>query len=307
MFNSASNFVEGVDNAFIIIFSISIFFLVGITAVMIYFLIRYNKKRNPKATQIKENTTLEVIWLVVPLVIVMFMFYYGYIGYKPMRNPPSDAIEIKVTGKMWSWIFEYPGKKVSDELWVPLNKPIILKMYSLDVTHSLYIPSFRIKEDVVPGMETFMWFIPTLEGEYDILCAEYCGLRHSYMMSKIHVMPQDAYEKKIASLSIRTNREEHLGFKIMQANACGGCHSSDGTKLVGPSFKKLFGGQRIVSVDGKEQKITVDSAYIYQSIVEPDAQVVKGYNKGIMRSYKSSIKEEDLQQIIQFFKLPDEE
>ena len=161
MNSGASNFAQGVDMAFYVILGISVFFLVGITATMIWFVIRYSRKRNPVAKNIKDNTKLEIIWTVIPTILVLVMFYYGWIGYMPMKRVPNGAIEIKATGRMWSWQFVYENGKSSNILVVPLNKPVKLNLYSPDVLHSLYIPSFRIKEDVVPGLNNIMWFTPT--------------------------------------------------------------------------------------------------------------------------------------------------
>ena len=157
-----------------------------------------------------------------------------------MRNAPKDAMVVKVIAKMWTWEFEYPGNKISKELTVPLNKPVKLEMTSLDVIHSLFIPAFRVKEDVLPKMTTTIWFIPQREGVYEILCAEYCGLRHSYMEAKAKVVSQAGYDAWYAALPLKAASEPE-GLAIMKKNACMGCHSLDGTKLVGPSLKGIFG------------------------------------------------------------------
>src|SRR5210317_1455271 len=147
MNSEASNFVAGVDQSFYIILGISAFFLVGITFTMIFFVIKYRKKKNPVATNIKGNNTLEIIWTVIPTILVLIMFYYGWIGYKPMREKPKNAITIEAHAQMWSWTFEYEDGRRNLELVVPINKPVILDLISHDVVHSLYIPAFRIKED----------------------------------------------------------------------------------------------------------------------------------------------------------------
>ena len=194
MFSGASNFSAGVDQTFAFILAVAFFFLIGITATMIYFAIRYNRKRHPKATQVKDNMILEVVWTVIPVILVMFMFYYGYTAFIPERNIPKDAMPIKVTGRMWNWTFDYGNGKIrKDTLVVPLNKAVQLNMNSLDVTHSLYIPAFRIKEDLVPGQQTNMWFIAQEKGTYDILCAEFCGLRHSYMEGRVVVLDEPEF------------------------------------------------------------------------------------------------------------------
>ena len=298
--NPASNFVEGVDLAFKVIFGISIFFLAGITAVMLFFVFRYRRSKHPKAVQFKDNNILEITWTVVPLILVLLMFYFGYVAFSPQRNVPKDAMPVTVISKMWAWSFEYEGGKESDVLVVPLNKPVKLNLTSLDVIHSLYIPAFRIKEDCVPGKENYMWFIGQREGEYDILCAEYCGLRHSYMEAKARVVPEVEFEKWLKELPSKA--EEPEGLTIIKKNACTGCHSLDGSKLVSSSFKGLYGKTTTVVTDGRERQVTVDDAYLKTSIYEPDKDLVKGLPKGVMKSYKTLISEDELNKVIDYIK-----
>lgn len=298
--SGASNFVQGVDLTFIIILGISVFFLVGITAVMIYFVIRYSRKRNPKATNIEGNNTLEILWTAIPLVLVLVMFYFGWLGFRPMRNVPEGAIQVKAIGQMWAWSFEYENGKKSAELVVPLDKPVKLNLTSLDVIHSLYIPAFRIKEDVVPGKHNFMWFTAQEEGEYNIFCAEMCGDRHSYMLSKVKVLPEADYNTWLASSDAPVN--EPPGLTLMKQNACVTCHSQDGSRIVGPSFKGLFGKKEIVITNGVEREINIDEEYIKRSVYEPNADVVKGFSPGLMPSQKDKLTDEDVQKIVDYMK-----
>jgi cytochrome c oxidase subunit 2 len=296
----ASNFVEGVDLAFKVIFGISLFFLVGITAVMLWFLYRYNRKRHLVAVQVKENMWLEFTWIVVPLILVMLMFYYGYVAFSPMRNVPKDAIPVKVIGKMWSWTFEYEGGKQSPTLVVPINKAVKLNLHSDDVLHALYIPAFRVKEDVVPGKDNYLWFMATQEGEFDILCTVFCGIRHSYMEAKAKVVPYAEYEAWLKALPDKAS--EPAGLSVLKKNACTGCHSIDGSKLVSTTFKGFYGSTSKVTTNGKERQVTVDDAYIRTSIYEPDQDQVVGYPKGLMKTYKGLVTEEELTQVIDYLK-----
>jgi len=305
MFQGASNFAQDVDNVFMFIVAISTFFLVGLTITMIWFVIKYNRKRNPKPTQIKDNMTLELTWMIIPLIIVLAMFYYSYKVYKPMRNAPDDAMVVRVTGQMWDWSFEYENGKVSYEMYLPVNKPVKLLLYSPDVIHSFYIPAFRIKEDMVPGKENQMWFIPTVEGSFDVLCAEYCGLRHAFMLSKAIIIPEEEFEVWLAEEPPVT--VESIGMKILRNNACLSCHSLDGAKLVGPTFQNLYGEPRLVVMAGQEMTMVADSTYIYDAIVDPDKELVKGFGPGVMRSYRNVIPHEDIVALIEYFRFLKEE
>ncbi|GAB4330482.1 MAG: cytochrome c oxidase subunit II [Bacteroidales bacterium] len=297
MFSDASNFVHGVDLSFAVIFGISLFFLIGITAVMIYFVFRYSKKRNPNPTTIQHNTRLEVIWTVIPTILVVVMFWYGWMGYKPMREIPDDAIPITAYAQMWSWQFEYENGKTSDTLVIPKDKPVVLNLVSRDVLHSLYIPAFRVKEDVVPGQEEQMWFIGQKEGDYDIFCAEYCGDRHSYMLSQVSVVPEQEYNTWLSTVSA-----DPPGLAVLKKNACLSCHSLDGSRIVGPSFLAIWGKTETVITNGEERQVVVDAEYIAHSIKEPNADVVKGFNPGLMISYKELVSDEEIEDIIEYFK-----
>ena len=300
MASPVSNYVEGVDLAFKVIFGIGIFFLVGITTVMIIFVIRYRKENHPKAVQIKDNNILEITWTVIPLLLVLLMFYFGYVGFIPQTRIPADAMPVKVIGKMWTWSFVYEGDKESPVLVVPINKAVRLNLYSPDVIHSLYIPAFRIKQDIVPGKDNSMWFIAGQEGEYEILCTAYCGLRHSYMESKVRVVKEEEFNRWLKAIPSASSEPE--GLTIIRKNACNGCHSLDGSRLVSASFKGLFGKKEIVITDGKEHEVTVDDAYIKTAVYEPEKDLVKGFPKGVMKSYKDLIHEDELNKIIDYLK-----
>lgn len=309
MYSNASNFAKGVDSAFLLIISISILFLIGLTIALIVFIIRYNHKKNPVATQIHGSTFLEVLWTVVPVILVLIMFYYGWKGFFPMKEKaPKDAFPIKTVARMWSWSFQYPNGRITDSLYIPKGKAVKLNLVSQDVIHSLFIPAFRVKQDLVPGNNMVMWFIPEKEGHYDIFCAEYCGLRHSYMYSAAIVMGDSAFNKWYAdttqavAASSAEARPGAKGLEVIKKNGCLACHSLDGSKIVGPSYKGLFGKMETVETNGAERQINVNDEYIKRSIYDPNADVVKGYNKGMMISYKETIKEEEIKEIIEFFK-----
>jgi len=295
---NASNFVEGVDFTLYLILGISVFFLLGITVVMVYFLFRYSKKRNPVATNIEHDNRLEIIWTVIPTILVIVMFYYGWANYKPMLKAPDDAIEIDAVGQMWKWTFIYGDGKQSDSLVIPLDKPVKLNLISKDVNHSLYIPAFRVKQDVVPGVDNMMWFTGQRIGNYDILCAEYCGQLHSYMLTTVSVVDQSDYDTWLITKQDTSN--EHPGLTVLKKNACLSCHTQDGSRLVGPSFKGVFGKTETVLVDGTETEIVVDRDYIIESIKNPNAKIVEGFQPGLMISYEGTISDEDINHIVDY-------
>ncbi len=290
---------QGGDFSLYLILGISLFFLVGITVVMIYFVIRYRKSKSPKGTNIDHNNTLEITWTVIPTILVLIMFYYGWAGYKPMINVPDNAIEIEAHGQMWSWWFVYPNGKRSDTLVVPLNEPVKLNLISHDVIHSLSIPAFRVKQDVVPGKNNWMWFAGSVLGSYDIFCTEYCGLRHSYMLSKVNVTSEHEYTRWLTEKSAAAS-DEHAGLTVIKNNACLGCHSLDGTKLVGPSFKGIWGITETVNTPSGDKTITVNEEYIKRSLIDPNGEIVDGYNKGLMIPYQLS--DEDFNNLIDYLK-----
>jgi cytochrome c oxidase subunit II len=192
--------VTQIDNAFIYIIGVSLVILTLITIAMIYFVFRYSRKRNPKPTDIRGNWFLELIWTIIPTAIALSMFYIGWTSYISLRDVPPDAIQIKVAGEMFAWVFEYPnGKEVYEEMVVPVGKPIKMNVTSSDVLHSFFVPAFRIKVDAVPEMTTYAWFLPDSIGTYDILCAEFCGTGHADMTGRIKVVSEEEYNTWLAA------------------------------------------------------------------------------------------------------------
>jgi len=274
MFLGPSNTTGRVDAAFIFIVVCCVILLAVVTACMVVFLIKYNRKRHPRPEDVKDNTLLEIAWTVAPTVLVIFMFYFGWVNFEFIRNPPADAMTIRVTARQWSWLFDYDNGRQSTELYVPEGKPVKLIMTSVDVLHCLYIPAYRIKEDCVPGMKTHLWFTAKGTGTYDIFCSEYCGVGHSHMRSKVVVMTPDGFEKWYKE---KPEAAADAGLRLMQAKGCLGCHSLDGTAKIGPTFKGLRGRSETLIIAGKEKAIIVDDAFIREHILDPRSVTVKGY------------------------------
>jgi cytochrome c oxidase subunit 2 len=246
---------------------------------MVYFVIRYRKKRNPQPSDIHENTWLEIIWTVVPTLLVLTMFYYGLTGFNFLKKVPVDAMKVKVIARQWSWLFEYENGVKSAELKVPVGKPVKLSLTSQDVIHGFYIPAFRIKQDVVPGMTNTLWFQPTGVGTFDVFCTQYCGLQHAKMVTKIVVLPVEEFNQWVqkGKEEIEAAKDKPRGAQLFQEKGCMACHSIDGTPRVGPTLKGLFGKTVIVMTEGKERNIAADEAYLRRSILEPNADAVKGF------------------------------
>lgn len=302
MFTGASNLAEGVDKTFIFIFTIASVFIIGITVFMIYTVIHFSRKKGVPAKQFTSSIKLEILWTVIPLILVMVMFYFGWAGFAPMRNVPEGAMEVTAIGRMWEWEFDYGNGMKSKELVLPVNKPVKVNLKSPDVNHSLFIPAFRVKEDVIPGYDNYLWFIPTTVGEYEILCTEYCGLLHSSMLSKAKVMEQDQYDKWFIDFKAAAIKPEPDGYLLLRNTGCIACHSIDGNKLVGPSFRGLYGSERIITNQDGQKSATANDEYIIRSIYEPDYEIVNGYSKGLMKSYKDVLKDKDIQIIIDYLK-----
>lgn len=197
MFDDVSNFVNSVDAIFLFTLIVSVFFLLLITFLMLFFVIKYNRKRTPKGKNIHGNVALEITWTAIPTILVLIMFWFGWQGYKETIDVPEGALPVKVTAQMWKWSFEYENGKKTDTLYVPVNQPVKLILHSNDVNHSFFVPAFRLKKDVFPNRERIAWFEAKEIGKYNIACAEYCGLNHSYMYSKIIVIPKEDFQNWI--------------------------------------------------------------------------------------------------------------
>lgn len=296
----SGNAAATVNNVFLFLLIISVVLLISITATMVYFVFRYSRKNNPSPENIPSNMALEITWIVLPTILVLSMFYYGWSGFKVMRTVPENAMEVNVTGRQWSWQFEYANGKKSDELMVPAGKPVKLIITSADVNHSLFIPAFRIKEDAIPGKVNYLWFHPEKEGQFDLFCTEYCGTGHSSMVSKVIVMSSDKFSEWL-NTGAESAAAPPPGLELLKDKGCLGCHTTDGTPRVGPTFKGIFGRQVTVITEGEERTITVDEAYLKRSILDPDEDVVKGF-PDIMPEQRDNLNEEEGEQIIQYLK-----
>jgi len=283
---------QAVDTAFYVIFGISGVALLGVMAAMLWFAWRYNRKRCPVPLSQKDhNVWLEITWTVIPTVLVMLMFWYGWEGYLSLRRIPDEAMHIKGAGRMWSWLFTYDNGRTADKLYVPVGRPVKIELTAEDVLHSFYVPAFRVKRDMVPGMTNWVWFTADRPGSFDLFCAEYCGVGHSQMVTTVEALPEAEFSAWLEEKPVEG------GQALLQKHGCLGCHSLDGSRLVGPTFQGIAGRRVDVVSGGQEQTLMTDADYLRRSILEPNDEIVEGYPPA-MPSYAGRIPDEELTAII---------
>jgi len=301
----ASTLSGNVDSLFYFIFWASVFFFILIVGLSLYFIIRYRRRagREEATSHRGYNVKLEVIWTLVPIILVFIVFVWGFKTYMKMQVVPRDAVEIKVTGRQWMWVFDYPnGRNSLNELTVPVGQPIKLLLSSDDVIHSFYAPQFRVKQDVLPDRYTIAWFQAKRTGTFDLYCAEYCGNGHSQMRGTIKVVSEDDY----ASFLEGGGAEEGgggmslvaLGKQTFTSRACHTCHTVDGSASVGPTLQNLYDHQVTLS---NGQTITADENYIRQSILDPGSQVVQGFQP-VMPTFQGLLSDRQIDGLIAYIK-----
>lgn len=290
------------DWLFHFILWICIFFTVLVTGLMVAFVWSYRRRPGVVAEKTAtHHTALELTWTILPSLILVMIFYFGVNGFIEQYSAlPRNAREVQVTGQKWKWLFQYPNGLIDGDLHVPVDEPTTLVLRSEDVLHSLFIPAFRTKMDVVPGRYRKMWFNPTEVGTYQIFCAEYCGQNHSGMLAQVVVHTAADYEKWLRTQeeTLLNKDPKELGADLYKSRGCMQCHSTDGTKGIGPSFKGIYGHQQPLS-DGTS--VLVDENYIHESIMEPQAKVVQGFAP-VMPTFKGKLKDKEIAGIIEFIK-----
>lgn len=288
--------VQAVDNAFNFILGISVIMLLLITGLMIYFVIRYSRKRCPVPLSQKDhNLWLEIVWTTIPTILVMAMFWFGWEGFLTLQRIPDDAIQVDATARMWSWKFTYDSGKSSDKLYVPVGTPVKVKLESLDVLHAFYAPAFRVKRDVVPGMTTWVWFKAEETGSYNLFCAEYCGVGHADMITTIEAIPPPKFNQWVMF-----DQPPVVGGKILlDQYGCLGCHSLDGSESVGPTLQKIAGRVTKVERNGENVELQADRNYLRRAILDPESEIVQGFSP-IMPPFAGVIPAPDLERILDF-------
>ena len=284
---------EAIDPVFMFIFGACLVLLLGITAAMVIFVVRYHRSRAPQPTsQVESSLWLEIVWTLLPTLLVLAMFWYGWKEYLVLRTVPKGALEVTATARMWSWNFTYANGTTSPRLYVPVGKPVRVNLVATDVIHGFFLPAFRVKRDVVPGMSNYAWFVANKPGSYDLFCSQYCGTGHSAMITTVEVLPVKEFGEWLEHGPGGVKKETRIdGKKLAREKGCLGCHSLDGAPGVGPSFKGIMGRSETVVTKGAERTITVDEAYLRRSIQEPQADVVKGFQP-IMPAFGDLSKDE---------------
>jgi cytochrome c oxidase subunit 2 len=261
---------------------------------MIYSLFVFRRRRGETGDgmHVEGNTTLELLWSSVPLVVVVVFSVIGGSNLADTLRRDPNASVVKVTGIQWSWRFEYPADPetglvvVSDELHLVVGKPVLLRMTSSDVIHSFWVPEFRVKQDVVPGRFTELSITPTRAGDYEVRCAELCGTAHYDMEKPVIVTSQEEYNAWIAEelekAKVAAATPEGLGQLLVQQNGCAGCHTIDGSPNSGPTWFGLFGSE-VELADGSV--VIADEAFITESIRDPQAKIVAGFETQQMVQY----------------------
>jgi cytochrome c oxidase subunit 2 len=299
----ASTFASDVDSLYYFIYWTSLVFFVLIVGAMLVFVVRYRRRSETETTpKLDHNNTLEIFWTVAPSALLLVMFLWGFRTFLHLRSAPPGAMEIQVTAQQWQWGFTYPDGTFTADLGVPVNEPIRLVMSSKDVIHSFWAPDFRQKEDVLPNRYTTTWFEATQTGVFPLFCSEYCGKGHSEMITKIKVMNREEYQNWLLTGGLGDISKMPLkdqGALFYKARGCIACHNVDTDAVkVGPSWKGIY-GHTVEFRDGRSA--VVDENYIRKSIMDPDADIVKGFNGG-MPSFRGQLKDEQVNALIAYIK-----
>jgi cytochrome c oxidase subunit II len=293
----ATAHAEQVDTLFFFLLLVSGFFIALIGGTLVYFAIKYRRRSDAdRPGETPSSLKLELTWSLIPLAIALVIYVWGAQLYFSWARPPDDCMEIYVVGKQWMWKFQHlRGQREINELHVPVNQSVKLTMISQDVIHSFFVPAFRIHQDVLPGRYTTVWFQATKPGKYHLFCSQYCGTDHSKMIGTVIVMEKSDFETWLNAGGDGSMAAE--GRKLFQKLQCVTCHSADASARA-PVLEDLFGGT-VHLKDGRT--VQADDAYIRESILDPDAKIVAGFQP-IMPSYKGQIDEEEIAQLTAFIK-----
>lgn len=293
----ASSVAGQVDAFYLFLVLITTFFSLLIALLILFFIIRYRQRPGQEAEQIHGSTLLEIVWTVIPLGISMVIFVWGAVLYYHIENPPINALEIYGVGKQWMWKFQHPGgQREINTLHVPTGRPVKVTLISQDVIHDFFVPAFRVKTDVLPNRYVYSWFTATTPGSYHLFCSQYCGTKHSAMIGEVVVMKPDDYAAWLASGKAEGSLAS-MGEKLFQEFGCVTCHRAD-SGARGPNLLGLYGRPVRLS---DNRVVVADDNYIRESILNPNAKIVNGFQP-IMPTFQGVVSEEGLIQITEYIK-----
>jgi cytochrome c oxidase subunit 2 len=298
----ASTLAPEIDALFYFVYWTSIVLFVGVVGAMLYFAYKYRRQHpGERPAPVKENKLLEISWIVIPTILVLIVFTWGFQSFVKMGTAPPNSYEITVTGEQWNWSFTYPnGTSITNELHVPVGRPVRLKMSSTDVIHSFFVPVFRTKQDVLPDRYTYLWFEATETGTFKAFCTEYCGTQHSAMDAKVVVHEQGDFQQWVKTGGgVADMPPAEYGKVLYERQGCNACHSLDGSDGTGPTWQGLYGTKNHPLAGG--ETVTVDANYLRESILQPGAKIAAGYGN-VMPSNYNSLSERQVTSLIAFMK-----
>jgi cytochrome c oxidase subunit 2 len=286
-----------VDALFFFIFGVTIFFTVLVALLICVFAVKYRKDKHPVPVQIHGSIPLEIFWTLVPLGIAMVIFAWGAILFFQERHPPKSSMDIYGVGKQWMWKFEHPGgQREINNLHVPIGHPVLMTLVSQDVIHDFFVPAFRAQIDVLPGRYTQVWFEATKPGTYHLFCNQYCGTKHSAMIGVVTAMPYDDYQQWLRGAGAFGSLATE-GQKVFASMGCPTCHTgADNAR--GPNLYNLYGRMVRTSDD---RTVLADEAYIRESVLNPSAKIVYGF-QNIMPTFQGQLNEDEMIQLIEYVK-----
>ncbi|MFA6148425.1 MAG: cytochrome c oxidase subunit II [bacterium] len=307
-FGAASAQAARIDSVFLMILVIGVFFFFLTQGLLIYFAVKYRRRvpdRDNETPRITGNHVLEFLWILIPSIVVVVVFYYGWRVYTDLRMPLGGETEVYVNARQWMYEIKYPdGRTAINEIRVPAGKPVKFVLSASDVIHGFYLPDFRVKMDAIPGRTTTLRVQPDRPGEYQIFCTVYCGTGHSNMMARLIVMSPNAYAAWAAHGEEEAGegkKHEPLaerGERIVKNAGCLNCHGIEGKEKIGPNFRGLFGSK--VPLEGGKSSMA-DEEYLRESIEDPGARIVKGY-PNVMPTFKGSLSKGDIDAVVAYLK-----
>jgi cytochrome c oxidase subunit 2 len=295
---SASTMAGRVDALYFFLVGLTAFFSLLIAGLIVYYAVKFRRRRPDQVgARIHGGMVLEITWTAIPLLIVMVIFVWGSSVYFAIARPPDETLNIYVVGKQWMWKFQHlDGQREINELHVPVGRAVKLITTSEDVIHDLFVPAFRVKADVLPGRYVNIWFQPTKPGRYHLFCAEYCGTQHSRMVGDVIVMDPPEYQAWLSGGAPEGSLAS-AGAKLFADLACNTCHRPDAQGR-GPVLDGLFG--KTVTLQNGEM-VTVDEAYVRESILTPAAKITAGFQP-IMPTFQGLVTEDQLLQLVEYIK-----